>query len=210
MAGTIGRHFSISTLAILLFMSVGEFSVQAEPIIGKPAPEFSGKDSTGQIVKLSALRGKTVVLEWTNHGCPYVQKHYGTGNMQALQKAAKDKGIIWLSIISSAPGKEGYVSGDEANELTMKRKAFPAFVILDPKGAIGRAYRATATPHMFVINKEGLLVYKGAIDDKPTANHADVKTAKNYVRAALNAIEAGQAVPQAATRAYGCSVKYGS
>lgn len=183
-------------------------SASAAPVIGQPAPGFSGVDSSGKTVRLSDFRGRTVVLEWTNHGCPYVGKHYDTDNMQALQKQAAAQGVVWLSIISSAPGRQGHVSPAEANDLTVSRKAAPASVILDPRGNIGRAYEATATPHMFVINREGVLVYKGAIDDRPSANHDDVKTATNYVRTALNALAEGKLPKPAATRAYGCSVKY--
>lgn len=181
----------------------------ADALIGKLAPDLVGVDSNGKSRKLSELRGKTVVLEWTNHECPFVGKHYSTGNMQALQKEATDKGIVWLSVISSAPGRQGHVKPDQANELTDRRNASPTAVILDGKGEIGRAYGAKTTPHMYVINAKGELAYKGAIDDKPSANHADVKIAKNYVRAALNALAEGKSVATRVTRAYGCSVKYG-
>lgn len=183
---------------------------QAAPRIGEAAPDFTGTDSRGKPHALSAYRGKTVILEWTNHGCPYVQKHYGTGNMQALQRETTGNGIVWLTVVSSAPGTQGHVEGLEADELTATRKAQPSAVLLDPKGEIGRLYGATATPHMFVITPEGKLAYAGAIDDKPTANHADVKTAVNYVRNALAALAAGKPVTPSSTRAYGCSVKYGS
>ena len=181
----------------------------ADPSIGKMAPDFIGVASDGKSYRLSDLRGKTVVLEWTNHECPFVGKHYGTGNMQALQKKATGDGVMWLSVISSAPGLQGHVTSDEANKLTASRDAAPSAVILDGEGYIGRAYGATATPHMFVINAKGMLAYMGAIDDKPSANHADVKIAKNYVRMALNALAAGEPLTTRVTRAYGCSVKYG-
>jgi peroxiredoxin len=192
-----------------LALALAALPVQAEPPIGQPAPDFTAKDSSGRDVSLASLKGKTVVLEWTNDGCPYVGKHYGTGNMQALQKETTDKGVVWLSVISSAPGTQGHVDGPAANRLTETRKAAPTAVLLDPKGTVGRLYDARTTPHMYVIDKAGTLVYRGAIDDKPTANHADVKTARNYVREALAAVEAGKPVAVAATRAYGCSVKYG-
>lgn len=182
----------------------------AAPEIGKPAPDFTGTDSKGKPVKLSELRGKTVILEWTNHDCPYVQKHYRTKNMQSLQREAREKGIVWLSVISSAPGTQGHVKPAKADELTEARDAAPASVILDPEGKIGRMYDARATPHMYIIKPDGTLAYKGAIDDRPTARDADVKTAINYVKKALGQLEAGKNVDPAVTRAYGCSVKYSS
>jgi peroxiredoxin len=177
---------------------------------GKAAPDFTAVDSNGKSHQLSSFKGKTVVLEWTNDGCPYVQKHYGAGNMQALQKAAGDSGVVWLSVISSAPGTQGHVDGAGANKLTDSRKALPTAVLLDPTGKVGKLYDAKTTPHMYVINPEGKLVYAGAIDDKPTANQADLKGARNYVTEALAAVAAGKAPEVTTTRAYGCSVKYGS
>ncbi len=180
----------------------------ASPQVGKTAPDFTGVDSNGARVTLSGLRGKLVVLEWTNHGCPYVSKHYGAGNMQKTQKSARAKGAVWLSIISSAPGRQGHVDGAGANRLTETRDAAPSHVILDPKGVIGRKYEATNTPHMFVVGKDGTLLYMGAIDSIRTANPADIPRAKNYVTAALNEIAAGKKVSEPVTRQYGCSVKY--
>ena len=180
----------------------------AAPEIGKPAPDFSATDSNGKTVKLSDFRGKTVVLEWTNDGCPYVGKHYSSGNMQTLQKDAAAKGVIWLTIISSAPGSQGYVTGEEANALTSARGAAPAAVLLDPEGDVGHLYDARTTPHMFIVNKDGTLVYMGGIDNKATTDVADIKTAKNYVRAALDELAAGEPVENAVTRPYGCSIKY--
>ncbi len=184
-------------------------SAHAAPQIGKPAPDFSATGSNGKTVKLSDLRGKIVVLEWTNDGCPYVKKHYKSGNMQSLQKDAAEKGIVWLTIISSAPGEQGYVNGTAANQLTISRGAAPAEVLLDPEGKVGHLYDARTTPHMFIVNAEGTLVYMGGIDDKATTDVDDIKTAKNYVRAALDEVMAGQPVAEAVTRPYGCSVKYG-
>ncbi|MDE0704825.1 MAG: redoxin domain-containing protein [Rhodospirillaceae bacterium] len=180
----------------------------ASPQVGKTAPDFTGVDSNGASVTLSALRGKLVVLEWTNHGCPYVSKHYGAGNMQKTQKAARAKGAVWLSIISSAPGRQGHVDGAAANRLTETRGAAPSHVILDPKGTIGRKYEATNTPHMFIVGKDGTLLYMGAIDSIRSANPADIPRAKNYVTAALSEIAAGKRVSEPVTRQYGCSVKY--
>jgi peroxiredoxin len=179
------------------------------PEIGKPAPDFQGVDSNGRRHDLRDYRGHVVVLEWTNHECPFVAKHYGSGNMQRLQAEAKAAGVVWLSVVSSAPGRQGHVSAAAANGLTVGRKASPAAVLLDPEGTIGRAYGAAVTPHMFVIAKDGTLTYKGAIDDRPTADPADVPGARNHVRAALAEVAAGKAVGTPATRAYGCTVKYG-
>jgi len=198
----------LKPLATLFAGLVMTIAAHAAPENGKPAPDFSAVDSNGKTVKLSDYRGKTVVLEWTNDGCPYVQKHYSTNNIQSLQKDAAAKGVVWLSVISSAPGEQGAVSGDEANKLTEKRGAAPAAVLLDPEGKVGRLYDARTTPHLFIVNGDGTLVYQGGIDDKPTAIPSDVKAAKNYVRAALDDLAAGKAVATPVTRPYGCSVKY--
>lgn len=183
-------------------------STAAELAISKPAPDFTAKDSEGRDVKLSSFKGRIVVLEWTNEGCPYVRKHYGGGNMQATQKAAADKGAVWLTVQSSAPGTQGHVNGLEAAKWMADNKAKPTHFILDPDGKLGHLYDAKTTPHMYVIDKAGVLAYMGAIDDKPTANIADLKGARNYVTEALDAVAAGQPVKTATTRAYGCSVKY--
>jgi peroxiredoxin len=176
--------------------------------VGEPAPGFTAPATSGSPVSLADYRGKLVILEWTNHDCPYVRKHYETGNMQALQKDATGQGVVWLTIISSSPGTQGYVTPAEANELTASRKAMPTAVLLDPTGAVGHLYGATNTPHMYLVDKAGLLVYAGAIDDKPTTRRSDVPGATNYVRAALEAVSAGQPVKTPVTRAYGCTVKY--
>jgi hypothetical protein len=180
----------------------------ANPQTGTWAPEFTATDSKGRQHALAAYRGKTVVLEWTNHECPYTVKHYATGNMQALQKSATDSGAIWLTVASSRPGTQGHVNALEADKLTDDRKAHPTAVLLDPKGDLGRLYEARTTPHMYVIDAAGVLVYMGAIDDQPIANHASVKTARNYVREALDAVAAKRPVAVASTRPYGCTVKY--
>jgi peroxiredoxin len=200
---------STKIAAAVLAVSVG-FSPLAYAQEAKQAPDFTAVDSNGKSHQLSGFKGKTVVLEWTNDGCPYVQKHYGAGNMQALQKAANEAGVVWLSVISSAPGTQGHATGAAANKLTTDRKAQPTAVLLDPTGKVGKLYDAKTTPHMYVINPEGKLVYAGAIDDKPTANQADIKGARNYVTEALTAVAAGKNPAVPTTRAYGCSVKYGS
>jgi peroxiredoxin len=182
----------------------------AKPEIGKPAPDFTVADSHGKTHKLGDFSGKVVVLEWTNHECPYVKKHYSTGNMQKLQREAAADGVIWLTVISSAKGEQGNLTGAESDVLTQERKAAPAAVLFDEQGAMGRAYEARTTPHMFVITKNGTLAYMGGIDDKPTTNIADIQSATNYVASALRNVEAGKPADPAITRPYGCSVKYGS
>lgn len=180
----------------------------AAPSVQQPAPDFTAVDSNGQSHSLSDFRGQTVILEWTNHDCPYVRKHYETGNMQALQKDSAKDGVVWLSVISSAPGTQGYVKGDDANRLTETRDAAPSAVLLDPEGKVGTLYAARTTPHMYIVDPEGTLVYMGGIDDKPTSRHSSVKDAKNYVRQALAEMKAGQPISETSTRPYGCSVKY--
>jgi alkyl hydroperoxide reductase subunit AhpC len=180
----------------------------AAPRVGAPAPAFTVAATNGQSVSLADQRGKLVVLEWTNHDCPYVRKHYDTGNMQAIQKDAAGQGVVWLTVISSVPGTQGHVSAARADELTKTRNAVPTAVLLDQTGAAGKMYGATNTPHMYVIDRAGTLVYMGAIDDRPTSRKSDVPGAQNYVRAALDAVAAGQPVKTPVTRAYGCTVKY--
>ena len=182
-------------------------SAQAAPTIGSPAPDFQAVSATGETVSLSQFKGKVVVLEWTNHDCPFVRKHYNGDNMQALQREAKDQGVVWLTIVSSPPGEQGHVTPAQALELSEKRKAVPAHVLLDPKGTAGRAFAAQVTPHMYVIDGAGALRYMGAIDDKPSANIETLKTATNYVRPAMAAVVAGKAVETPVTRAYGCTIK---
>jgi peroxiredoxin len=179
----------------------------AQATVGQPAPAFSAVDSNGKTQSLDAYKGKWVVLEWTNDGCPFVQKHY-RGNMQKLQETYTGKGVAWLSVISSAPGKQGHVDGAGANALTKSRGAHPTAVLLDPTGQVGKAYGAKTTPHMYVVDPQGKLVYAGGIDDKPSADVEDIATARNYVSAALDAVLAGKPVPTATSTPYGCSVKY--
>jgi peroxiredoxin len=177
--------------------------------LGKPAPAFTATDSNGKSWSLADLKGKVVVLETTNHQCPYVGKHYRSGNMQAQQREATAKGVIWLTVAASAPGEEGFVNASQANELTKSRNAAPTAVLLDPQSKIARAYGATVTPHMYIIDSSGVLVYKGGIDSIPSADTADIPKAKQYVRVALNELLAGKQVAEASTRPYGCSLKYG-
>jgi len=178
---------------------------------GTSVTDMTVTDSNGKQHNLSDFTGKRVVLEWTNDGCPYVQKHYDTDNMQTLQKEATlDGDTVWLSIVSSAPGKQGYVSGDGANELTTSRGAAPTAVVLDPAGNMGKTFAAKTTPHMYIIDEVGTLVYQGAIDDNSSARKSTVAGAKNYVRAAMSDLDAGRSVAVSDTAPYGCSVKYGS
>jgi peroxiredoxin len=177
--------------------------------VDAPAPAFTATTADGKTVSLADYKGKTVVLEWTNHDCPYVKKHYG-GNMQSQQNAAAAQGVVWLQVISSAPGQQGHVDGATAQKLNADRGAAPAATLLDPKGEIGKAYGAQTTPHMYVIAPDGKLAYKGGIDSIATAKADDIAKADPYVTQALAAVAAGRKVEKASTRPYGCSVKYAS
>jgi peroxiredoxin len=176
--------------------------------VGDAAPDFTGTDSNGRTHQLAEYRGKFVVLEWTNNGCPYTKKHYASGNMQSLQKQWTSKGVVWLTVLSSAPGQQGYMSAAQENSYISLVHADPTAAILDPKGTIGHLYAAKTTPHMFVIDPTGKLIYDGAIDDHATTDASDIPASKNYVAAALTSALAGQAVGTAFTRPYGCSIKY--
>lgn len=180
----------------------------AAPAPGQTAPDFSLLDGAGRKHSLSEFQGKFVVLEWTNPECPFVKKHYNSGNMAKVQKAARDKGVVWLAIDSSAAGKEGFLTPDAAKAAAQKEYANCADLLLDADGAVGKLYGAKATPHMFVIDPKGTLVYAGAIDSIPSADPNDIAKATNYVQTALDEALAGQPVKTAATKAYGCSVKY--
>jgi len=182
----------------------------AEPVVNKPAPVFSGVAADGSTIKLDDLRGKTVVLEWTNHECPFVVKHYESGNIPDLQKDAVAKGIVWLQVITSAPGKQGNVTGEVAQKLNEHRGATPTNTVLDNDGSIGKLYGATNTPQFFIIDPQGVLVYKGGIDSIPSADKSDIPKADNYVKAALADLAAGRKVAKSSTKPYGCSVKYAS
>lgn len=190
---------------LTLLLSTCSFAAK----VGEAAPDFTGTDSNGQSQKLSAYRGKYVVLEWHNQGCPYTKKHYESGNMQKLQKDWTGKGVVWLTVISSAPGKQGYVTASEENDYVRKINASPTAVLLDSKGDIGRLYGAKTTPHMYIIDPEGRLIYNGAIDDRPTSDASDIPGSKNYVSQALEEATSGKPVSTPATTPYGCTVKYG-
>lgn len=175
---------------------------------GEKAPDFALKDSEGQSHTLSQYKGKFVVLEWVNHGCPFVKKHYGSNNMQTLQKEFTAKGVIWLSVCSSAEGKQGHLTPAEWKEKITETGSAATAVLLDAPGAVGKRFGAKTTPHLFLIDPKGVVIYQGAIDDNPSADPADVLTAKNYIRAALTEALAGKKVSTPETKPYGCGVKY--
>ena len=183
-------------------------AADAGPTVGKSAPAFSVKDWDGKNRKLSDFKGKVVVLEWFNHGCPFVKKHYDSNNMQDLQKTYTGKGVVWLAICSSAEGKQGYGTGEEHKKVFKEKGAAPTAVLIDSEGTVGRAYGAKTTPAMYVIDGKGVLVYAGAIDDNRTPDREAAKTAKNFVAAALNETLAKKPVAISSTKSYGCSVKY--
>lgn len=199
------KHLTYIAAAFALFVVSPAL---AAPEIGQPAPDFEAVDIHGEPFKLSDHKGKTVVLEWTNHLCPFVIKHYSTGNMQATQKAAMDKGVEWITIVSSAPGKQGHTSVEEAATIAEEAGAQITTKILDESGEIGQMYDAQTTPHMFVINDEGVLVYAGSIDSNSSPNPKTVDEATNYVLAALGSLEAGEPIETAQSAPYGCAVKY--
>jgi peroxiredoxin len=196
---------ALTSLATILLAATLAF---AAPKAGDQAPDFTGTDSNGKSHKLSDYKGKWVVLEWTNSGCPFTRKHYNSGNMQKLQKEWTAKGVAWLSILSSAPGKEGYMTAADENAYLQQKNATPTAALLDPDGAIGHLYGAKTTPHMFVIDPNGKLVYAGAIDDKPSTDQDDIPKSRNYVSAALTEALSGKPVSVPNTTPYGCSVKY--
>jgi peroxiredoxin len=201
------RTIAAATVALAIAVCV-PLTVNAAVEVGKPAPDFMVAGSDGKTHSLAEYKGKYVVLEWLNHGCPYVKKHYETKNMQALQKEMAGKGVVWLSVISSAPGAQGHSDAAKANADAKASEAQPAVILLDEKGEVGRLYEAKTTPHMFVIGPDGTLVYKGAIDDQPTFDKETVAGAKNYVRQAVVEATAGKPVSEPVTTPYGCSVKY--
>ena len=192
-----------------LFLLLAAVTIaQAEVQIGQPAPDFSLTDCSGKKVSLSDFKGKVVVLEWINHGCPFVAKHYGSGNMQKLQADAAAKGVVWLAINSSAPGKSGHTSPADASKKCAEVQSAATAYLLDESGEVGKTYGAKVTPEMYVIDASGVLVYHGAIDDKKSTNPGDIAGAKNYVAAALDEVLAGKPVSTPKTDPYGCGVKY--
>ncbi|MFW5927018.1 MAG: thioredoxin family protein [Wenzhouxiangella sp.] len=200
------RSLQLFMAAIVL---AGSAAVAAAPRIGEPAPDFSVVDTQGEMHSLSDYAGSKVILEWTNHECPFVRKHYGAGNMQDQQRIARDEhDVVWLTVISSKPGSQGHVSPGKADELTESRNAHPDAVLLDESGDMGRAYDARVTPHMYIIDEEGILRYMGGIDSNPSADPDDIPDATQYVMVALDEMAAGEEISQATTRPYGCTVKY--
>lgn len=201
-----------SCLAFATLAVAGAFAgmAQANAALDQPAPAFSATTADGRTLDLASLRGKTVVLEWTNHECPYVKKHYDSGNIPAQQKDATGQGIVWLQVISSAPGTQGHVDGPTATKLNAARSAAPSGTLFDPTGAIGKAYGAQTTPHLFIVTPDGKLAYKGGIDSIATNKKDDIAKADPYVKLALADLAAGRKVAQASTKPYGCSIKYAS
>src|ERR1700723_2862936 len=198
-------HVFVAAMVALIFIFAARVhAAQA----GSPAPDFHGTDSNGKTQSLDQYRGKFVVLEWHNHDCPYTIKHYRSGNMQSLQKEWTAKGVIWFTVISSAPGSQGYVTPFQENQYLAQMHAAPTAVLMDSEGKIGRLYDAKTTPQMIVIDAAGKVIYDGAIDNRPTPDPEDVKGADNYVSDALTASMAGKPVTTAFTRPYGCAVKY--
>jgi len=196
-------------IPLLVLVSIGARAIAADrAAVGAPAPAFTLPDAAGKSRSLADFRGKYVVLEWVNFGCPFVRKHYDSGNMQDLQKLYTSSGVVWLSICSSAPGKQGYFEGNELTERIAEEKSSATAYLVDTEGNVGQAYGAMTTPHMYIINPQGRVIYAGGIDDKASTKKEDLKTAVNYVREALNAALAGKPVVVATSTPYGCSVKY--
>ena len=198
-------RYSMLRVGVVLALLTSALAIK----IGEPAPGFSAIDSNGKAQSLADYKGKYVVLEWHNQGCPYTKKHYESGNMQRLQKEWTAKGVVWFTVISSAPGTQGFVTPGQENDYVKQMNAAPTAVLMDPQGTLGHLYGAMTTPHMYIIDPKGVLIYNGAIDDHPTSDQADIAGSKNYVSAALGAALGGKPVADAATRPYGCSVKYG-
>lgn len=204
------RHFISRVLlgsaaAALVGLTV---PLHADAVVGQPAPDFTLRDSAGKTRSLGEFKGKVVVLEWVNPECPFVKKHYGSGNMQKLQKTYAAKGVAWLTVNSSAPGKQGHLTPATAGAFVKEQGAAPTAILLDPEGQTGRAYGAKTTPHMYVIDGQGKLVYAGAIDDKPSTDPDDIPGARSYIAESLDALLSGKPITTASTTPYGCSVKY--
>jgi peroxiredoxin len=198
-------RFAVSTAVAAIMLP---FASAQGPRVGEPAPNFTATDSHGQAQTLSNFQGKYVVLEWHNNGCPYTKKHYESGNMQSLQKEWTAKGVVWFTVISSAPGEQGYMTSPEENQYLVKMHADPTAVLMDPEGKLGHLFDAKTTPQIIIIDPSGKIIYDGAIDNRPTPDESDIKGADNYVNDALTAAMAGRPVAVNHTRPYGCSVKY--
>jgi len=195
-------------IASLAFLNLTSETERSGATVGEPAPDFSVVDAYGNVHSLADFQGKYVILEWLNHGCPFVVKHYNGNNMQEMQKKYTEKGVIWLSVVSSAPGTQGHMSPEETRAAVKEKGASPTAVLIDEDGTMGRAYDARVTPHMYIINPEGIVEYNGAIDDKPTARARDLEGAHNYVIAAMTSLMNGEPVEVTTNTPYGCTVKY--
>ncbi len=198
----------VSALLAALLMLPGQ--ARPAPAVGQAAPDFSLTDTAGKTVRLSDFKGKHVVLEWTNPGCPFVRKHYDPSNMQALQKEAGGKGVVWLAVNSTADSHPDYLAPSQMGRWMSQQKAAPAATLMDEEGSVGKSYGARTTPHMYIVNPQGMLIYAGGIDSIASARPDDIKTATNYVRAGLAESLAGKPLSTPASRPYGCSVKYKS
>jgi peroxiredoxin len=201
----VSRRVLFGLAAALAFAS----AAAAMPQINAPAPAFSAQDETGRTRSLSDFRGKTVVLEWTSDACPYSHKHYDSGNMQRLQAKARKEGVVWLTVITDAPGTSGYMNAEQVRAWRKRVHSHATAILLDSDARVAKAYEAKTTPHMFIVDKTGKLVYMGGIDDRPYTDPASLKGAKNYVALALAELKAGRPIAEPVTRPYGCSVKYG-
>ncbi len=197
----------VALAALVLTLSTTAPTI-AQTTVGQPAPSFTASDTSGKPVSLSSFKGKYVVLEWTNPGCPFVKKHYDGGNMPATQKAALSKGVVWLSMVSTAKSHQDYATPAELTAWQKSKNAVPTATLMDADGKVGRLFAARTTPHLYIVNPDGKVVYAGGIDSIPSANPGDIKSATNYVNQSLGEVFAGKPVSQPVTRAYGCSVKY--
>lgn len=198
----------IAAMMIINMTSKTADRANVDAIVGEQAPDFEVMDANGNMRSLSEFEGQYVILEWLNHGCPYIRKHYDGNNMQQLQEKYTDQGVVWLSVISSAPGEQGYMEPEEARQSIEEYGASPTAILLDPEGEMGRAYDARVTPHMFIIDPSGTVRYNGAIDDKPTPRASSLETAHNYIDAAMNSLMNGEEVEVKSNTPYGCGVKY--
>lgn len=199
---------SLFVAGVIVFISHCHSTADSRPVVTETAPNFSLTDTNGVLVELNQFKGKPVILEWTNHLCPFVEKHYKSNKMQSLQQKYANDGVVWLTIISSAEGKQGYVSAEQANELTSERNASPTHILLDKDGKVGKLFGAETTPHIFIVDSDSKLIYKGAIDDIRSTDVADIEKAVNYVDQVMSELNAGQPISVQETKAYGCSIKY--
>jgi peroxiredoxin len=199
---------SIGTVAAFVFVATLQLEAGDKARVDHPAPDFTLEDAEGNSHTLSDYQGKYLVLEWVNFDCPFVRKHYGSGNMQSLQETYTGEGVVWFSVCSSAPGRQGYFEGEELDERIAEEKAVPTAYLLDPEGTVGKTYGAKTTPHIYIIDPDGILIYAGGIDDIRSTDTDDIAEATNYVKTTLDAAMAGDPVPVKTSRPYGCSVKY--